>query len=88
MLYIYCFIGTIYPSPDTWTGEGDWGEFYLTEGSVCSDRSPPLGYFCDGADPRHISWANHPTGLYAQPTRGMIYANPAGAVVKHVQKNT
>lgn len=30
---------------DTWTGEGDWGQFYIGEGGTCVDRTPPVGYW-------------------------------------------
>ena len=30
--------------PDDWTGEGDWGEYWIGVGGTCVDRSPPAGY--------------------------------------------
>ena len=31
------------PDNDTWTGEGEWGEFWLGSGGTCVDREPPVG---------------------------------------------
>ena len=30
---------------DAWTGEGDWGKFYIGVGGTCVDRDPPVGYW-------------------------------------------
>ena len=32
-----------YPDRDRWTGEGDWGQYWLGVGGTCADRSPPAG---------------------------------------------
>ena len=29
---------------NTWTGEGDWGEFHAGYGGTCDDVDPPFGY--------------------------------------------
>eukprot|EP00937_MAST-01D_sp_MAST-1D-sp2_P005490 g5490.t1 len=65
------------PAPNSWTGEGDWGQFWLGVNGTCVDRSPPAGYWCAPGAPRHISTPNHPGGI----TSPRSYANPAGAVV-------
>jgi hypothetical protein len=33
--------GTTIAQPDGWTGEGDWGEYWVGIGGTCIDRSPP-----------------------------------------------
>ena len=38
--------GSSYPNRDAWTGEGDWGQYWLGVGGPCADRSPPAGYWC------------------------------------------
>lgn len=30
--------------PDTWTGKGEWGQYWLGAGGTCADRTPPVGY--------------------------------------------
>ena len=35
--------GTV--DPDTWTGEGEFGEYWLGAGGTCVDRDPPVGYW-------------------------------------------
>ena len=73
--------GTLVPTDDKWTGEGDWGEFWHGTGGTCVDRSPPVGYWCADSAPRGISPANHPGGIFAEAQRGFRYKNPAGAIV-------
>ena len=41
--------------PDEWTGEGEWGQYWLGAGGTCVDRSPPVGYWCAPGAPRRIS---------------------------------
>jgi hypothetical protein len=31
------------PVSNDWTGEGDWGQYWLGVGGTCADRSPPVG---------------------------------------------
>ena len=66
------------PVPNAWTGEGDWGQYWLGVNGTCVDRSPPVGYWCAPGAPRRISTPNHPGGIHVD---GRAYANPAGAVV-------
>ena len=73
--------GTLVPTDDKWTGEGDWGQFWHGTGGTCVDRSPPVGYWCADTAPRGISAANHPGGVYAEAQRGFKYKNPAGAII-------
>ena len=65
-----------------WTGEGEWGEYWLGAGGTCVDRSPPVGYWCAPGAPRHISTPNHPSGIHES---GNLphgpYKNVSGAVV-------
>ena len=49
--------------PNSWTGEGEWGEYWLGAGGTCVDRDPPVGYWCAPGAPRHISTPNHPSGI-------------------------
>ena len=62
--------GTTIAQPDGWTGEGDWGEYWVGIGGTCIDRSPPAGYWCAPAAPRHISTPNHPSGV--SPTEAQL----------------
>jgi hypothetical protein len=73
--------GTLAPTNDQWTGEGDWGEYWLGVGGTCADRTPAMGYWCAPHAPRGISAANHPGGLHAQAVRGRRWQDPAGAIV-------
>jgi hypothetical protein len=71
--------------PDTWTGEGEWGEYWLGAGGTCVDREPPVGYWCAPAAPRHISTPNHPSGINTGallPNAGKTgYKNATGAII-------
>jgi hypothetical protein len=72
--------------PDTWTGEGEWGEYWLGAGGTCADRSPPVGYWCAPAAPRGISTPDHPSGMSfgaaLLPNAGPKgYKNATGAVI-------
>ena len=76
--------GTV--DPDTWTGEGEWGEYWLGTGGTCADRSPPVGYWCASAAPRDIGVPNHPSGMRfgadELPNAGPKgYTNATGAVI-------
>jgi|EP01044_Picomonas_judraskeda_P002796 hypothetical protein len=75
--------GTV--DPDTWTGEGEWGEYWLGAGGTCVDRDPPVGYWCAQQAPRHISTPNHPSGIntgISLPNAGPKgYKNATGAVI-------
>ena len=75
--------GSQYPNRDTWTGEGDWGQFWLGVGGPCADRSPPAGYWCAPGAPRKIEQPKHSVGFILSPQQlpHLPYANPAGAVV-------
>ena len=79
--YINASNGSAVATSDKWTGEGDWGQFWISTGGTCADRTPALGYWCATQAPRHISAANHPGGIYAEPVRGISYRDPAGAIV-------
>ena len=69
--------------PDTWTGEGEWGQYWLGAGGTCVDRSPPVGYWCAPEAPRHISTPNHPSGI--NPGKSELpngpYKNATGAII-------
>lgn len=80
-IYVPTANGSKAATSDQWTGEGDWGQFWIGEGGTCADREPPVGYWCAPKAPRSISPANHPGGIFAEPVRGFRYANPAGAVI-------
>jgi hypothetical protein len=68
--------------PDSWTGEGDWGEYWIGVGGTCVDRSPPAGYWCAPDAPRHISVPNHPSGIhYEALLPNTPYADARGAFV-------
>ena len=69
--------------PDTDTGEGEWGQYYLGVGGTCADREPPVGYFCTAANPRKIGVPNHPSGMgvTALLLPNLPYKNATGAVV-------
>eukprot|EP01047_Picozoa_sp_COSAG01_P017810 COSAG01_NODE_951_length_12498_cov_30.544018_6_plen_809_part_00 len=73
--------GTLVPTNDQWTGEGDWGKYWLGVGGTCADRTPALGYWCSPTAPRDISPATHPGGIYAQTVRGRQYRDPVGAII-------
>ena len=68
---------------DTWTGEGDWGEFHAGYGGTCDDVEPPFGYWCAKKPPRGISQHWSPSGLVwdSHLQRGANYTNPEDAVV-------
>jgi len=72
---------TLYKS--TWTGEGDWGEYWLGVGGTCVDRDPPVGYWCAPGAPRRISVPNHPSGMKPDSSHlpNLPYANATGAVI-------
>ncbi len=57
------------PDRDTWTGEGDWGQYWLGVGGPCADRSPPAGYWCAPRAPRRISQPNHAAGIVLSATQ-------------------
>ena len=40
------------PTNDQWTGEGDWGQYWLGVGGTCADRTPDVGYWCSPHAPR------------------------------------
>ena len=72
--------------PDSWTGEGEWGEYWLGAGGTCADRDPPVGYWCAPAAPRDISTPNHPSGIQPFPSElpnagPTGYKNATGAVI-------
>ena len=71
--------------PDSWTGEGEWGEYWLGTGGNCVDRDLPVGYWCAPAAPRDISTPNHPYGMSigaSLPNAGPKgYKNAPGAVI-------
>ena len=66
-----------------WTGEGDWGQFWVGVGGTCVDRSPPVGYWCAPNAPRGISSPNHPSGITPNKTQlpHLPYKDARGAVV-------
>jgi len=68
---------------NTWTGEGDWGEFHAGHGGTCDDVDPPFGYWCAKKPPRGISQHWSPSGLVWDKhlARGANYSNPQDAVV-------
>ena len=70
------------PHRDTWTGEGDWGQFWIGVGGTCTDRSPPAGYWCAPRAPRKIGQPTHAAGIYLNGTQlpNFPYKNPTGAV--------
>lgn len=68
------------PVPNSWTGEGDWGEYWLGVGGTCVDRSPPAGYWCAPGAPRRISTPNHPGGIH-MPADRPHYQKPKGAMI-------
>lgn len=57
------------PDRDTWTGEGDWGQYWLGIGGPCADRSPPAGYWCAPRAPRRISQPGHAAGIVLSATQ-------------------
>ena len=69
------------PTNDQWTGEGDWGQFWLGVGGTCADRSPDVGYWCSPHAPRGIGPATHPGGIDVESIRGRKYKDPAGAII-------
>lgn len=80
-LYVNASNGTMVPTSDKWTGEGDWGQYWLGTGGTCADRTPAVGYWCAPNAPRGISPANHPGGIYAEAVRGIRYKDPRGAII-------
>ncbi len=68
---------------NTWTGEGDWGEFHAGYGGTCDDVDPPFGYWCAKKPPRGISQHWSPSGLVWADhlQKGANYTNPEDAVV-------
>ena len=42
--------------PDKWTGEGEWGEYWLGAGGTCVDRDPPVGYWCTESMSNQLSF--------------------------------
>ena len=68
---------------DTWTGEGDWGQYWIGTGGPCADRAPPAGYWCAPRAPRHIAQPTHAAGivLSGHQLPNYPYKNPAGAVI-------
>eukprot|EP01043_Picozoa_sp_COSAG02_P007491 COSAG02_NODE_224_length_28285_cov_39.533066_20_plen_407_part_00 len=69
------------PTNDQWTGEGDWGQYWLGVGGTCADRTPAVGYWCSPHAPRGIGPATHPGGIHAESARGRKYKDPAGAII-------
>eukprot|EP00490_Sorites_sp_Unknown_P000567 CAMPEP_0114671578 /NCGR_PEP_ID=MMETSP0191-20121206/41390_1 /TAXON_ID=126664 /ORGANISM="Sorites sp." /LENGTH=518 /DNA_ID=CAMNT_0001931745 /DNA_START=49 /DNA_END=1602 /DNA_ORIENTATION=+ len=77
------------PGGTTWTGEGDWGNFYIGKGGPCETSNklggvdPPFGYWCSATAPRQITEHECPSGVTLDSTFGMNlpYANLSGAVV-------
>ena len=69
--------------PSDWTGEGDWGQYWIGVGGTCVDRAPAAGYWCAPNAPRKISTPNHPVGLRANASQlpNLPYANATGAIV-------
>ncbi len=67
---------------DTWTGEGDWGQFHMGMNGYCSNGVyPPIGYWCAANPPRHIETHQSPDGVvfdraarYSEPSTGVINA--------------
>eukprot|EP01048_Picozoa_sp_COSAG05_P013178 COSAG05_NODE_1380_length_5022_cov_25.282348_1_plen_505_part_00 len=50
--------------PERWTGEGDWGSYFMGEGfAACSGYSPPVGYWCTTSI-HHSSFHSWPTWIY------------------------
>ena len=68
---------------DTWTGEGDWGQFHAGYGGTCDDVTPPFGYWCAKKPPRGISQHWSPSGLVwdGHLKNGANYSHPEDAVV-------
>eukprot|EP01084_Bolivina_argentea_P030680 56808_1 len=57
------------PGGTTWTGEGDWGDFFQGIGGSCATETlggvdPPFGYWCSIVAPRHIIEHKCPSGCY------------------------
>ncbi|CAE7459201.1 hypothetical protein AK812_SmicGene39094 [Symbiodinium microadriaticum] len=53
-------------SPDgskIWTGEGDFGKFYIGVGGTCDDVKPSAGYWCGAHPPRGSMTHNSPSGI-------------------------
>ena len=69
--------------PNTWTGEGDWGEYWMGTGGTSIDRDPPVGYWCAPKAPRKISTPNHPGGITATKEQlpNAPYKNAKGAMI-------
>ena len=70
--------------PSAWTGEGDWGQYWIGVGGTCVDREPQAGYWCAPKAPRKISTPNHPVGIRATSKHLPNlprYVNATGAVV-------
>ena len=75
--------GSSYPNRDTWTGEGDWGQYWLGVGGPCADRSPPAGYWCAPGAPRKIAQPTHAAGFILSKAQlpHTPYKRAAGAVL-------
>eukprot|EP00490_Sorites_sp_Unknown_P029523 CAMPEP_0114684524 /NCGR_PEP_ID=MMETSP0191-20121206/59222_1 /TAXON_ID=126664 /ORGANISM="Sorites sp." /LENGTH=192 /DNA_ID=CAMNT_0001967409 /DNA_START=122 /DNA_END=700 /DNA_ORIENTATION=+ len=60
-----------------WTGEGDWGLFYIGYGGPCNTSNvvggvdPPFGYWCSSNAPRHIERHECATGMILPDNIGM-----------------
>eukprot|EP01084_Bolivina_argentea_P066972 122073_1 len=52
------------PGGTTWTGEGDWGEFFQGKGGPCANMEPDFGYWCAHDAPRQIEQHESPSAVY------------------------
>ena len=77
------------PGGTTWTGEGDWGEFFQGKGGPCSDMEPDYGYWCAHDAPRQITQHESPSGMNLDPTNllNAPYADVSDAVVHSWRPN-
>jgi len=71
------------PGNTTWTGEGDWGEFFQGKGGPCAEMEPDYGYWCGHDAPRQITQHESPSGVNLSPTNLMNapYEDVSDAVV-------
>ena len=71
------------PGNTTWTGEGDWGEFYQAYGGPCNNLEPDYGYWCGHDAPRHITQHESPSGVYITPTNfiNAPYSDVSDAII-------
>ena len=71
------------PGGTTWTGEGDWGEFFQGKGGPCKNMTPDYGYWCAHDAPRGITQHESPSGVILDPANmpNAPYSDVSDAVV-------